>query len=67
VYQVPTAHCCPPEEHRELARALERRQSRAVGLMVRHLERVRADLKLEEVPDKRIDLHSVFSNGRRAP
>jgi hypothetical protein len=38
-----------------------------VGLMVRHLERVRADLKLEEVPDKRIDLHSVFSNGRRAP
>jgi len=67
VYQVPGAPCCPPEEHRELARALERRQSRAVGLMVRHLERVRADLRLEEVPEKRVDLRSVFSNGRRAP
>ena len=67
VYQVATAPCCPPEEHRELARALERRQSRAVGLMVRHLERVRADLRLEEVPEKRIDLRSVFANGRRAP
>jgi len=67
VYQVPAAPCCPPEEHRELARALERRQSRAVALMVRHLERVRADLKLEEVPDKRIDLRSVFANDRRAP
>ena len=67
VYQAPAAACCPPEEHRELARALERRQSRAVGLMVRHLERVRADLKLEEVPEKSIDLRSVFANGRRAP
>jgi DNA-binding GntR family transcriptional regulator len=66
-YQVPTAPCCPPQEHRELARALERRQSRAVSLMVRHLERVRADLKLEEVPEKSIDLRSVFTNGRRAP
>jgi hypothetical protein len=35
--------------------------------MVRHLERVRADLQLEEVPEKSIDLRSVFSNGRRAP
>ena len=67
VYQAPGAPCCPPDEHRELARALERRQSRAVGLMVRHLERVRADLKLEEVPEKSIDLRSVFTNGRRAP
>ena len=67
VYQAPGAPCCPPDEHRELARALERRQSRAVGLMVRHLERVRADLRLEEVPEKSIDLRSVFANGRRAP
>jgi DNA-binding GntR family transcriptional regulator len=67
VYQVPGAPCCPPQEHRELARALERRQSRAVGLMVRHLERVRADLRLEDVSEKCIDLRSVFSNGRRAP
>jgi hypothetical protein len=35
--------------------------------MVRHLERVRAELKLEEVPAKSIDLRSVFTNGRRAP
>ena len=67
VYQAPGAPCCPPDEHREIARALERRQSRAVALMVRHLERVRADLRLEEVAEKSIDLRSVFSNGRRAP
>ena len=67
VYQAPGAPCCPPDEHRELARALERRPSRAVGLMVRHLERVRADLRLEEVPEKSVDLRSVFANGRRAP
>jgi len=66
VYQAPGAPCCPPDEHRELARALERRQSRAVGLMVRHLERVRTDLRLEEVPEKSIDLRSIFGNGRRA-
>ena len=67
VYQVPGAPCCPPDEHRELARALERRQSRAVGLMVRHLERVRAELRLQEVPEQSIDLRSVFPNGRCAP
>ena len=67
VYQAPGAPCCPPDEHRELVRALERRQSRAVGLMVRHLQRVRGDLRLEEVPERSIDLRSVFSNGRRAP
>jgi len=66
VYQVPGTPGCPPDEHRELARALERRQSRAVSLMVQHLERVRADLRLEEVAAKSIDLHSVFPNGRRA-
>jgi len=67
VYQVPGAPCCPPDEHRELARALERRQSRAVDLMVRHLGRVRAELRLEEVPEQSIDLRSVFSNGSCAP
>jgi len=66
VYQAPGTPCCPPDEHRELARALERRQSRAVSLMVRHLERVRADLRLEQIAGKSIDLRSVFANGRRA-
>jgi DNA-binding GntR family transcriptional regulator len=67
VYQAPGAPCCPPDEHRELARALERRQSRAVGLMVRHLERVRTDLRLEQVPEKSVELRSVFALGRRTP
>jgi DNA-binding GntR family transcriptional regulator len=67
VYQAPGARCCPPDEHRELALALERRESRAVALMVRHLDQVRADLRLEEGLEKSIDLRSVFSNGRRAP
>jgi hypothetical protein len=34
--------------------------------MVRHLDQVRADLRLEEGLEKSIDLRSVFSNGRRA-
>jgi DNA-binding GntR family transcriptional regulator len=67
VYQVPGAHCCPPDEHRELAHALERRQWQAAGLMMRHLERLHADLRLEEPRGKRIDLRSVFTYGRRAP
>jgi len=66
VYQAPGARCCAPDEHRELALALERREARAVGLMVRHLDQVRADLRLEEALEKSIDLRSVFSNGRRA-
>src|SRR5205809_136578 len=66
VYQAPGARCCPPDEHRELALALERRESRAVALMVRHLDQVRGDLRLEEGLEKSIDLRSVFSNGRRA-
>jgi DNA-binding GntR family transcriptional regulator len=67
VFQAPGARCCPPDEHRELAVALERRESRAVGLMVRHLEQLRAELRLDEASGKSVDLRSVFSNGRRAP
>ena len=66
VYQTPGAPCCPPEEHRELTVALERREPRAVGLMVRHLDEVLADLRLEDPAEKSIDLRSVFANGRRA-
>jgi DNA-binding GntR family transcriptional regulator len=65
VYQVPGVPCCPPDEHRELAVALERRESRAAGLMVQHLDRVLADLRLEAPVDKSIDLRSVFANTRR--
>jgi DNA-binding GntR family transcriptional regulator len=66
VYQA-GAHTCPPDEHRKLALALERREPRAVGLMVRHLEHVRAGLRLEEGPEKSVDLRAVFGNGRRGP
>ena len=66
VYQTPGAPCCPPDEHRELALALERREPRAPGLMAQHLDQVLADLRLEEQSGKSVDLRSVFSNGRRA-
>jgi len=66
VYQAPGAPCCPPDEHRELAVALERREPRAAGLMTQHLAQVLADLRLEEPTGKSVDLRSVFSNGRRA-
>jgi DNA-binding GntR family transcriptional regulator len=66
VYQTPGAPCCPPDEHRELALALERREPRAAGLMAQHLDQVLADLRLEEQSGKTVDLRSVFSNGRRA-
>jgi DNA-binding GntR family transcriptional regulator len=65
VYQTPGAPCCPPDEHRELAAALERREPRATPLMVQHLNQVLADLRLEEPTGKSVDLRSVFSNGRR--
>jgi DNA-binding GntR family transcriptional regulator len=66
VYQTPGAPCCPPDEHRELANALERRDPRVADLMSRHLEQVLTDLRLEEPPAKGVDLRSVFTNGRRA-
>jgi len=66
VYQTPGTPCCPPDEHRELALALERREPRATGLMAQHLDQVLADLRLEEPVGKSVDLRSVFSNGRRA-
>jgi DNA-binding GntR family transcriptional regulator len=66
VYQTPGAPCCPPDEHRELAAALERREPHAAGLMTQHLDQVLADLRLEEPTGESVDLRSVFSNGRRA-
>jgi DNA-binding GntR family transcriptional regulator len=65
VYQVPGSPCCPPDEHRELAATLERRDPRAMTLMVQHLEQVLADLRLEEPLERSIDLRSIFANSRR--
>jgi DNA-binding GntR family transcriptional regulator len=67
VYQAPGARCCPPDEHRELALALERREARAAALMVRHLERLRGELRLEAALEPRVDLRRVFANGRHTP
>ena len=63
---VPGAPSCPPDEHRELVAALERKDPAAVGLMLGHLDHVLADLRLEEPNDKSIDLRTVFANARRA-
>jgi DNA-binding GntR family transcriptional regulator len=60
VYQAPGASPCPPDPHRELTAALERRQRAAIKLMVQHLEHVCADLMLEERNGSGIDLKTVF-------
>jgi DNA-binding GntR family transcriptional regulator len=66
VYQVPGAPFCPPEDHQELAAALERRDPGAVDLMLQHLDHVLADLRFEQPGDKPFDLRSVFSQqGKR--
>lgn len=63
VYRSPGTPLCPPDEHQELAAALERRDPAAVGLMQRHLDHVLADLRLEESSGGSVDLRSVFAGG----
>jgi DNA-binding GntR family transcriptional regulator len=66
VYQVPGAPSCPPDAHRDLVAALERRDAGAVSLMLHHLEHVLGDLRLEEPGGKGVDLKSVFAiDGKR--
>jgi DNA-binding GntR family transcriptional regulator len=60
VYQPPGAALCPPHAHRELTATLERRERAAIKLMVRHLDRVFADLMLEERNGAGVDLKTVF-------
>ena len=68
VYQAPNTPACPPDEHERLVAALEKRERRAVDLMVRHLDHVLADLRLREPDGKSVDLESVFAvAGRREP
>ena len=64
VYQSPGAAPCPPDAHRELTAALERRERTALKLMVQHLDHVFADLMLEERSLDGIDLKTVFGGGR---
>lgn len=60
VYQVPGTPPCPPNEHQELVAALERRDPAAVDLMLKHLDHLFADLRLEDAGSGTIDLRSVF-------
>jgi DNA-binding GntR family transcriptional regulator len=62
VYQPPGASPCPPDAHRELTAAVERRERAAIKLMGQHLEHVFADLMLEERNGNGIDLKTVFGN-----
>jgi DNA-binding GntR family transcriptional regulator len=61
VYQAPSTPSCPPDEHQELVTALERGQPRAVTLMLRHLDHVLADLRLQEPAITQVDLQSVLT------
>jgi hypothetical protein len=48
--------------------ALEKGDRRAVDLMVRHLDHVLADLRLQDPGEKSVDLESVLASpGRREP
>ena len=61
VYQVPGTPPCPPSEHQDIVAALERRDPAAVDLMLKHLDHLLADLRLEDSGARTIDLRSVFS------
>jgi DNA-binding GntR family transcriptional regulator len=67
VYQAPNTPACPPDEHERLVAALEKGERRAVDLMVRHLDHVLRDLRLQDSAGKPVDLESVLAfPGRRA-
>lgn len=65
VYQVPGTPPCPPNEHQALVAALERHDRSAVDLMLRHLDHLLADLRLEESRPSAIDLRTVFATSAR--
>jgi DNA-binding GntR family transcriptional regulator len=68
VYQTPNTPTCPPDEHERLVTALEKGDRRAIDLMVKHLDHVLADLRLQDPEDKSVDLESVLASpGRREP
>jgi DNA-binding GntR family transcriptional regulator len=60
VYQPPGGSPCPPDAHRELVATLERRERSAIKLIIQHLDRVFAELMLEERDVGGIDLKTVF-------
>jgi DNA-binding GntR family transcriptional regulator len=62
VYNAPGVALCPPDEHRELAASLGRRERGAIKLMSRHLDHVFADLVLEKRGEERVSLQSVLGS-----
>jgi DNA-binding GntR family transcriptional regulator len=68
MFQTPGGTSCPPDEHEQLAAALERRDARSVELMLQHLDQVLSELHLESIEPANIDLRSVLTRDlRRAP
>jgi DNA-binding GntR family transcriptional regulator len=67
VFQRPGEPTCPPDEHEQMAAALERRDTRAVDLMLRHLDHVLTDLRLEDPTAAHVDLRSVLSRDGKRP
>jgi DNA-binding GntR family transcriptional regulator len=61
VYQLPGTPPCPPNEHQDIVGALERRDPAAAALMLKHLDHLLADLRLEDSGARSIDLRSVFA------
>jgi DNA-binding GntR family transcriptional regulator len=66
VYRLPGTRSCPPDEHRALAEALERRERGAVDLMIEHLDHLVEQLHLKEVSGERVDLRAVLIKEKRA-
>ena len=60
VYLAPGASPCPPDAHRQLTDALERRERGAIKLMTQHLDHLCEDLMLEEHGETGVDLRTVF-------
>ncbi len=61
LYQAPGTQSCPPDEHSELAAALEKRSPTAAALMLHHLEHVVDGLQLTEQRDAGVDLRAVLA------
>jgi len=60
VYRPPGVPSCPADDHSQLVEALAQRAPAAVDLMQEHLDHVLAELRLEEVSERHIDLRAVF-------
>lgn len=60
VYQASAPACCPPADHQALLQALDQRGAEAPGLMLRHLDHVFSELRLEAPARSEIDPLAVL-------